>query len=41
MTLKRSLQLSLFLSLEKRNYMNKTVSKLVTDDGIAASRHFE
>ena len=27
-----------FLSLEKRNYVNKTVSKLVTDDGIVASQ---
>ena len=38
MTLKSSLQLSLFLSLEKRNYVNKTVSKLLTDDGIVASQ---
>ena len=27
-----------FLSLEKRNYVNKTVNKLVTDDGIVASQ---
>jgi hypothetical protein len=27
-----------FLSLEKRNYVIKTVSKLVTDDGIVASQ---
>ena len=37
MTLKSSLQMSLFLSLEKRNYVNKTVSNLVTDNGIIAS----
>ena len=28
-----------FLSLEKRNYVNKTVNKLVTDDGIVASQN--
>jgi hypothetical protein len=27
-----------FLSSEKRNYVNKTVSKLITDDGIVASQ---
>ena len=38
MTLKSSLQMSLFLNLEKRNYVNKTVSKFVTDNEIVASQ---
>ena len=39
--IKELITIVLFLSLEKRNYVNKTVSKLVTDDGIVPSRHFE